>query len=206
MGKKFSVICRTVALALGAMVLGGFLGATNGRLFALDIFGSGKGKEAPASSAAVHGLPSLAQTATVAAPAVVNISTMQKVRVHRQPPFGGGPFGGEDPFEDFFRRFMPQEPPTTRSLGSGFIVSEDGYIVTNNHVVEGAETITVRLLDSEEYRAELIGTDDKTDLALIKIETDKSLPTVKLGGSADLQVGDWVVAIGNPFGLEQTVT
>jgi serine protease Do len=91
-------------------------------------------------------------------------------------------------------------------LGSGFIISEDGYIITNNHVVGEAEKITVRLSDKEEYEAKAIGSDEKTDIALIKINVKHTLPTVPLGKSAPLQVGDWVIAIGNPFGLEQTVT
>ena len=121
---------------------------------------------------------------------------------------GPSPFGGDDPFEEFFRRFFPDRPPPGqgRSLGSGFLISADGYIITNNHVVGDAEKITVRLSDKEEYEAKAIGSDEKTDIALIKIDVKHSLPLVPLGKSSDLQVGDWVIAIGNPFGLEQTVT
>ena len=158
-------------------------------------------------------MPSVAEIAQKAMPAVVNIATSQKVEQRRRtPPFPSpmpGPFGREDPFEEFFRRFFGERPPgLQRSLGSGFIISEDGYIVTNNHVIGGADKITVRLSDPrvEEYEATVVGTDEKTDLALIKINVNRSLPTVPLGNSANLQVGDWVIAIGNPFGLEQTVT
>jgi serine protease Do len=122
------------------------------------------------------------------------------------PGPGPGPFGGED-FEEFFRRFFgtpPQNQP--RSLGSGFLISDDGHIITNNHVVSEAAKITVRLSDKEEYEAKVIGTDEKTDLALIKINAKHTLSQLPLGKSGDLQVGDWVIAIGNPFGLEQTVT
>lgn len=91
-------------------------------------------------------------------------------------------------------------------MGSGFIISQDGYIVTNNHVIDGADTITVRMSDEEEYQATKIGSDEKTDLALIKIEPDQPLPSVPFGQSAGLEVGNWVIAIGNPFGLSQTVT
>jgi serine protease Do len=183
-------------------------------LAALDLFGSSKSEEQTQPALGRSGtLPSLAATAKNASPAVVNISTTQKVeRRRRMPPFGPmpgpGPFGGEDPFEEFFRRFFGDRPPPgqQRSLGSGFIISEDGYIITNNHVIGDAEKITVRLSDKEEYEAKVIGTDDKTDLALIKIDAKHPLPMVPLGTSADLQVGDWVMAIGNPFGLEQTVT
>ncbi|MBI3249996.1 MAG: DegQ family serine endoprotease [Deltaproteobacteria bacterium] len=144
----------------------------------------------------------------------MNISTTQKTE-RRRPPRSGpmpgpgpSPFGGDDPFEEFFRRFFPDRPPPgqARSLGSGFLISEDGYIITNNHVVGEAEKITVRLSDKEEYEAKVIGSDEKTDIALIKINVKHSLSFVPLGKSADLQVGDWVIAIGNPFGLEQTVT
>ena len=110
--------------------------------------------------------------------------------------------------EEFFRRFFGERMPPRRQrgLGSGFIISPDGYVVTNNHVIEEADTVTVRLGRNEEYKAKVIGTDDKTDLALIKIDAPRPLPTVPLGNSTALQVGDWVLAIGNPFGLQETVT
>ncbi|MBI5904697.1 MAG: DegQ family serine endoprotease [Deltaproteobacteria bacterium] len=139
-------------------------------------------------------------------PAVVNISTTQVVKLDR--PRRRTPFGQQDPFEEFFNNFfgrMPKEQKR-RSLGSGFIVSEDGYILTNNHVVEKADEVTVTLLDKEEFKAKVIGNDPKTDIALIKIESRKKLPHVALGDSDALDVGEWVVAIGNPFGLGHTVT
>ncbi len=190
------------------------------QIHALDIFGSQKNEE---QGSALPGrgssLPSLTETAKKASSAVVNISTTQKGEKgerRRSPRPGPGPgpmpgpspFGGEDPFEEFFRRFFPDRPPPgqSRSLGSGFIISDDGYIITNNHVVGDADKITVRLSDKEEYEAKVIGSDEKTDLALIKISTKHPLTVVPLGKSNDLQVGDWVIAIGNPFGLEQTVT
>lgn len=182
-------------------------------LLPLGLFGSGTSEAQPQSTAApTDQLPSLASVAKEARPAVVNISTTQKVeRRRRMRPFpmpGPGPFGEEDPFEEFFRRFFGDQPPLgpQRSLGSGFIISKDGYIITNNHVIGNADQITVRLSDKEEYDAKVIGTDDKTDIALIKINAKHPLPSVPLGKSADLQVGDWVIAIGNPFGLEETVT
>lgn len=137
---------------------------------------------------------------------IVNISTTTTVKF-RQPRFRS-PFGGRDPFEDFFEEFfgrMPREQKR-RSLGSGFVVSEDGYILTNNHVIERADEITVKLQNEKEYDAEVIGTDPKTDIALIKIKNDGTLPSVTMGNSDALRVGEWVVAIGNPFGLEHTVT
>lgn len=137
--------------------------------------------------------------------AVVNVSTTTIVKFKR--PSYRSPFG-RDPFEDFFKDFfgkMPREQKR-RSLGSGFLVSADGYILTNNHVVRRADEITVRLDNEKEYKAEVVGTDPKTDIALIKIKAGKNLPYVKLGDSGNLKVGEWVIAIGNPFGLSQTVT
>jgi len=139
-------------------------------------------------------------------PSVVNISTTQVVRFNR--PRMRSPFGQQDPFEDFWNNFfgnMPREQKR-RSLGSGFIVSEDGYILTNAHVVEKADEITVNLLDKEEFKAQVVGTDSKTDIALIKIAAAKKLPFVHLGDSEKLAIGEWVLAIGNPFGLGHTVT
>jgi serine protease Do len=139
-------------------------------------------------------------------PAVVNISTTQVVKFNR--PRMRNPFGQQDPFDEFFNNFfgrMPKEQKR-RSLGSGFIVSSDGYILTNNHVVEKADEVTVTLLDKEEFKAKVVGTDPKIDIALIKIDAKKKLIYVTLGDSDKLEVGEWVVAIGNPFGLGHTVT
>ena len=138
-------------------------------------------------------------------PAVVNISTKQEVKRPRMRT----PFGEEgDPFEDFFERFFGRRAPRRQrpSLGSGFIINTTGYIVTNNHVVEGATEIKVTLATKETFDATLIGRDPKIDLALIKVKIDKPLPTVPFGDSEALEVGDWVMAIGNPFGLGHTVT
>ncbi len=138
-------------------------------------------------------------------PAVVNVSTTQVLRFNR--PRMRSPFG-HDPFDDFWNNFfgnMPREQKR-RSLGSGFIVSDDGYILTNNHVIEKADEITVTLLDKEDFKAKVVGADPKTDIALIKINAGKKLPHVALGDSNRLEIGEWVVAIGNPFGLGHTVT
>ncbi|MGH7898875.1 MAG: DegQ family serine endoprotease, partial [Candidatus Binatia bacterium] len=179
---------------------------------------------AAAASSKLAALPSFADIAEAAKPAVVNISTSQTVKnpmrgfgfpgpgQFRGPGPGQGPqspFGEGDPFEQFFRRFMPQMPKSfkQRSLGSGFIIDSDGTIVTNSHVVEDADEILVKLSAKEhQYKAKVLGTDPKTDLALIKIEPQGSIPAIKLGDSGKVRVGDWVMAIGNPFGLEQTVT
>lgn len=135
-------------------------------------------------------------------PAVVNISTTQIIRGMQGFPFAEG-----DPYYEFFRRFAPQMPREreSQSLGSGFIISADGYIMTNAHVVESADKITVRLTDKREFRAEVIGADQRTDVALLKIEAT-GLPTVNVGDPDKLKVGEWVVAIGSPFGFDSSVT
>lgn len=138
---------------------------------------------------------------------VVNIGTSTTVRAGIFPQL---PFDQNDPMFDFFRRFMPQQPSTprefeNRSLGSGFIISSDGYILTNAHVIDGADEVTVRLTDKREFKAKVIGADKRTDVALIKIEA-KNLPAVKLGELEQLRVGEWVIAIGSPFGFDNSVT
>lgn len=144
-------------------------------------------------------------------PAVVNIGTETKFKPSRQPlsPFFNSPFG-PSPFDEFFGRFFEDphqhQGQKKRSLGSGFLISSDGYILTNNHVVAGADEITARLSDGREYKATLKGSDEKLDIALIKIENNGHLPFVKLGDSDAIEVGEWVLAIGNPFGLSETVT
>jgi serine protease Do len=145
--------------------------------------------------------PSFAAIAKRTMPVVVNISTSS----HRSARGGSS-----DPIEDFFNRFFGEAPPrenNQRSLGSGILISKDGEILTNYHVVRNADTIKVRLADQTEYEARLVGKDDRTDLALIKIRrSGGNLPFARLGTSSQLDVGDWVMAIGNPFGLEHTVT
>jgi len=142
-------------------------------------------------------------------PSVVNIGTAKTVEP-RAPQYRGprNP-GGNDLFEEFFDRFFREAPQSSRkqrSLGSGFIISKDGYILTNDHVVDGADEITVKLSDGREFKGEVRGLDPKLDLALIKIDAGEDLPVAKLGESENIKVGEWVMAIGNPFGLEQTVT
>jgi serine protease Do len=144
-------------------------------------------------------------------PSVVNIRTVTIVKGGGNP-FGlsrKSPFGGNDPFHDFFERFyggQGQRDFKQRSLGSGFIIDKEGYIVTNNHVIENADEITVVLQNEKEFKAEIIGRDAYTDIALIKIKSEVTLSPAKLGDSDSLDVGQWVVAIGNPFGLAHTVT
>lgn len=155
--------------------------------------------------------PSFADVVKKEKPSVVNIST---TRIIKGSSFGGHSQPPLDPFRDFFgdefiERFFGQAPKKeykTQNLGSGFIISKDGYILTNNHVIENADEIIVRLSDEREFTAEIIGRDAKTDLALIKIKDHDALPVAVLGDSDKLDVGEWVIAIGNPFGVGQTVT
>ncbi|EAQ66558.1 serine protease MucD precursor [Marinomonas sp. MED121] len=154
-------------------------------------------------------LPDFTELVEDSSPAVVNIST-------EQLPATGQGQGQLNPnakeLNEFFRHFFGQQPldkqpqrKQRNSLGSGFIISQDGYVLTNNHVIDGADIIHVRLNDRREYQAELVGTDKRTDLALLKIEAD-DLPTVKIGDSDDMKPGQWVLAIGSPFGFDYTVT
>lgn len=139
---------------------------------------------------------------------VVNISTVRTITRDSFPMFRG-PMDQDDPFRDFFERFFRDQIPREhrqRSLGSGFVIDEEGHILTNNHVVEKTDEIKVVLADSREYEAEIVGRDPRTDLALIKIKTTTPLKPLPLGDSDAMNVGDWVLAIGNPFGLEWTVT
>ncbi|MBW1860071.1 MAG: DegQ family serine endoprotease [Deltaproteobacteria bacterium] len=153
---------------------------------------------------------SFTDVALAVSPAVVNVRTEKVVKGGGQAfRHFQGPFGNDDPFRDFFEKFfgdVPRREFKQRSLGSGFCVDKEGYIVTNNHVIENADKIKVKLKNGKEYDAKIVGRDVKTDIALIKVESWKGSQTVKLGDSDILKVGEWVVAIGSPFGLEHTVT
>src|ERR1700687_2208544 len=175
---------------------------------------------ASAQAQATQVLPDFADLVEKYGPAVVNINT--QTRQTRQTMPG---LSEDDPFYEFFRRFMPPDarpnprgertPPKDRpgdrgplppfGRGSGFIVSADGFIVTNAHVVENAEEITVRLTDKRELKARVIGADTRSDVAVIKVDAT-NLPTVKIGDTSKLRVGEWVIAIGSPFGFANTVT
>lgn len=149
--------------------------------------------------------------AATVGPAVVHIRVEKTVKGAgpESGPFGQNPFGGNEQYREFFgRHFGQQRQPEYKqpAQGSGFIIDKSGLIVTNNHVVEGADKITVILKDESQYEAKIVGLDPVTDIALIKVEPKKDLPVVRLGSSDDLKVGEWVVAIGAPFGLEYTVT
>ena len=151
-------------------------------------------------------LPDFTDLVEKQGPAVVNVSTTQLIRNTQAIP--GMPSLPEgDPFYEFFRRFAPQVPreQESQSLGSGFIISSDGYILTNAHVVDSADKITVRLSDKREFKAKVIGADKRTDVALLKIEAT-GLPKVTQGDIGMLKVGEWVLAIGSPFGFDSSVT
>lgn len=154
---------------------------------------------------------SFSRLAEMASPAVVNIRTVKTIKgggpVFRN--FQRSPHGRDDPFKDFFEKFFGEDNQREfkqPSLGSGFIIDKEGFVVTNNHVIQDAEQIKVKLGGDAEYDAEVVGRDTNTDLALLKIKTGKELPFLELGDSDELKVGQWVVAIGSPFGLERTVT
>ncbi|MHB8417227.1 MAG: Do family serine endopeptidase [Myxococcales bacterium] len=148
--------------------------------------------------------PSLAPLVAQIKPAVVNISTTQHIRHPGFYGYGPGPF--DQFFQQFFGGQVPQREIERQSLGSGFIVDEDGYVLTNNHVIEGADQIRVKLADGRELPAKVVGADSKTDVALLELEGGGKFPYLLLGDSDVVQVGDWVIAIGNPFGLELSVT
>lgn len=170
-----------------------------------------------ALSATVRGLPDFADLVEKVGPAVVNIRTVEK-----RDPNASARSEAEDPMAEFFRRFMPRPGPlpgpngprgrggggpeeVPRGVGSGFIISPDGFILTNHHVVTGADEILVTMTDRREFKAKLIGSDERTDVALLKVEAS-GLPRLSFGDSNRLRVGEWVVAIGSPFGLDSTVT
>ena len=162
-------------------------------------------------TALAQSLPDFTELVEEASPAIVNISTTQKTkRSNGHPPFNIPDMPENAPFKDFFDKFFrPEEDGIeehdARSLGSGFIISDDGYVITNNHVVKDADEIIVRLSDRREFKAEIIGTDHYSDIALLKIDAG-DLPVVRIGDSNKLKVGEWVLAIGSPFGFEHTVT
>jgi serine protease Do len=153
--------------------------------------------------AQASGLPDFTVLVERQGPAVVNVVTTRKARA------GGGVELPDDPLFDFFRRFMPQQPegpePRGQGIGSGFIISADGYILTNAHVVADSEEVVVRLADAREFKGKIVGVDTRTDVALLKVDAS-GLPTVTPGNSENLKVGEWVAAIGSPFGFVNTIT
>jgi serine protease Do len=190
---------KSLTLALVALVILAALVASRPYLGAGEAASHPWTEQAPAVSAASTPAPPWVELAKVLKPAVVNIST----RMTRKGP---APSDEDRPFDDFFRQFRGRRSPhVVHGLGSGFVISADGDIVTNNHVVDGAAQIKVSMSDGREFVGKVLGRDPMTDLALVKIEAH-NLPVIPLGDTAQLQVGEPVMAIGNPFGLEQTVT
>jgi serine protease Do len=172
----------------------------------------------PATVGTLNGraLPDFATLVEQVGPAVVNVSVVEKAHVARRQSSDSDSEQGEDPIQEFFRRFGMPAPdqgggrrgydiPQRQGEGSGFIVSPDGYILTNAHVVADADDVTVRMTDRREYTAKVIGIDRRTDVAVLKIEA-KSLPVVRIGDPAKLRPGEWVLAIGSPFSFENSVT
>ncbi|MEQ8230782.1 MAG: trypsin-like peptidase domain-containing protein, partial [Gammaproteobacteria bacterium] len=169
-----------------------------------------------AADAPITSLPDFTELARRNSPAVVNISSTVKPDrgEGRMPPGFSIPDMPEDgPLSEFFRRFFGDEGPGApggidprSSLGSGFIISEDGYVITNYHVIRDADEVVVRMSDRSEHVAEVIGSDPRSDIAVLKITTEARLPAVALGNSETLDVGEWVLAIGSPFGFDYSVT
>ena len=175
------------------------------------------GNVAAVNAERLVGLPDFTQLVEDNRAAVVNIGTTSKrqVRPDSPPtmPAPEGMPGDENALQDFFQRFFGEEPPGGNgrskphsSLGSGFLISADGYVISNYHVIREAEEIIVRLSDRREYVATVVGTDPRSDIAVLKVDAEKPLPTLKLGKSRKLKVGEWVLAIGSPFGFDHSVT
>src|SRR6266702_2616641 len=190
-GKRFALIIAACAAAVT-------LGCENGTFAPI----SSSQAQIASVQAPARGLPDFSALVEQYGPAVVNISTTARVRT-QAPQFQLDP---GDPFFEFFRRFqIPEGDAIRRGVGSGFIVSADGFILTNAHVVDDATEVTVKLTDNREFKAKVLGVDRRTDVALVKIDA-KNLPTVRIGDPSKARVGEWVAAIGSPFGLENTVT
>ncbi|HEV8342291.1 MAG TPA: DegQ family serine endoprotease [Candidatus Binatia bacterium] len=210
LGKKVGVrgltVVALVSLLIGLGISGHLDGLTGGSR-GLHLWGESQSAEVRPASPEAQGLPDFINLAKKMRPLVVNISTVQ---VSEGGQGFSSPFGEEDPFSEFWRRFfggpIPRGPQQQRSLGSGFIIDSDGSILTNNHVVENAQKIVVKLSDEREFEAKVVGKDSKTDIAVVKIDARGSLPIASLGDSDRLEVGEWVMAIGNPFGLDSTIT
>jgi serine protease Do len=205
---------RPVLIAVVAILL---VAAGGGGYLLRDRLGRSAAAPVPRSPQAASGL-ALAESlqlgfvdvAQHVRPAVVHLGTIQRAKSRRGPNV---PPGSDDPFfRDFFNQFFGSEGPDSRSefrrpgLGSGVIIDKRGLVLTNFHVVKGADEILIRLSDKREYRGQILGTDPKTDLAVVKFQPDHEITVANLGNSDALRVGEWAIAIGNPFGLDQTVT
>src|SRR6266404_4167957 len=203
---------QTVRAVLAASVLFAFAGASFA-LFAVLTRPAYSGRAAaPAPIATADALQAaFVSVAERVRPAVVHLGTLQVAR-GRRPPMIPGPKADDPFFKDFFDQFFGRSGPGRREefetpgLGSGVIVDKRGYVLTNFHVVKGADAVTVRLADKQEFRGRIVGSDSKTDIAIIKFDAPEDVRVATLGNSDALRVGEWAIAIGNPFGLDQTVT
>lgn len=209
--KKLATPALAVAIATSALAWHGFEGRPAESTAALASQLVPAAVAAPAVDPARTGLPDFTDLVARATPAVVNIRATRTLPTAQGRGFGpGGPFDRNSPYYEFFKRFGPPLPeggdgPIARSGGSGFIVSADGHVLTNAHVVAGADEVTVQLADKREFRAKVVGADETTDVALIKIDA-QNLPTLAVGNPETLKVGEWVIAIGSPFGFDHTVS
>src|SRR2546423_13704028 len=202
---------QAVRAVLAASFLFAFAGA-GFAVYGVIARGSAAGRTAtPAPIATADALQAaFVSVADRVRPAVVHIGTLQVVR-GRRPPMIPGPKGDDPFFKDFFDQFFGRGPGRreefqTPGLGSGVIVDKRGYVLTNFHVIRGADAVTVRLADKQEFRGRIVGSDAKTDIAIIKFDAPSDVRVATLGNSDTLRVGEWAIAIGNPFGLDQTVT
>jgi serine protease Do len=210
-----SMTSKSASNIVSALLLAGFSVALSGPVLAAPA--TAPAAAAPVATGIVTGLPDFADLVDKVGPAVVNIRTTEKVRQSQD----GNP--NEEEMQDFLRRFFggqgvprggrrspqqpqqPQEDEVTRGVGSGFIISDDGYVLTNAHVVEGADEVTVTLTDRREFKAKVLGSDKRSDVALLKVPAT-NLPRLRMGDSNRIRVGEWVIAIGSPFNLDNTVT
>jgi serine protease Do len=208
----FSKLTKQKSIRVSSLVFGSLLCLLAGVSIssAIDQYQAGGRMAAVANAqapAVSQGLPDFATLAKRVGPSVVNVSTTQVRKAAADVP---SPFDGDDPMSQFWQRFfggrIPRGSQRQMGLGSGFIIDRNGTILTNYHVVDGAQKISVTLSDGKSYDAKVIGKDQKTDIAVIKIDAGQDLPAVTLGDSDRLDVGEWVMAIGNPFGLDHTVT
>jgi len=208
----FSKLTKQKSIRVSSLVFGSLLCLLAGVSIssAIDQYQAGGRMAAVANAqapAVSQGLPDFATLAKRVGPSVVNVSTTQVRKAAADVP---SPFDGDDPMSQFWQRFfggrIPRGSQRQMGLGSGFIIDRNGTILTNYHVVDGAQKISVTLSDGKSYDAKVLGKDEKTDIAVIKIDAGQDLPAVTLGDSDRLDVGEWVMAIGNPFGLDHTVT